>query len=130
MSTNQSVMKVTKLENRLTIIIFVIISCFMIKGLVNTCDFNQTIEENKYATIAKVVKFEYYPRGASETHYTYYYNQKKFATFERIGSSNQNYVGRFFVVSLSTKKPQNSLINLNQEVTDSTEIINAGFRRE
>jgi hypothetical protein len=119
--------KPTKIENRITIIIFIIIACFGIKGLINTYNYNKTINDNKFSTIAKVTKFKYYSRGMSETHYRYYYNNQVYNNFERIGGSNEKAVGNFFVVNLSTREPNVSSIQINKVVTNKSTILKSGF---
>lgn len=119
--------KPTKIEKWITIIIFAVIAYFGIKGLINTYNYNKTINDNKFSTIAKVTKFEYYSRGMSETHYKYYYNNQVYDNFERIGGSNGNIVGKFFVVNLSTQEPSASSIQINEVVTNKDIILNSGF---
>jgi hypothetical protein len=81
------------------------------------------IEQDKDYSIAKVkYKGKYYIK------YIYYYDNKK-----HTGSSDkgdETLIDRFFIVELSKKKPELSIIRIDKEVKDSTKIANSGFREK
>jgi hypothetical protein len=86
-----------------------------------------SIEENKKMSIGKVYKFEK-SKSFQFYDFTYFYDGIKYKNAKdakRMGGNSL--VGRYFRIELSTKEPKYSNIFLDQEVTDSTEIVKAGF---
>lgn len=84
------------------------------------------IEKHLYSTVCKVES-----NNRRYLSYIYFYKNK----IHTNSHSNQNiagdsYVGKFYVVELSSKLPNYAKIFLEQEVTDSTRIANAGFRKK
>lgn len=110
----------------LCVIAFVIYAC--IDAFFFNYNFDKSIEEYKYSTIAKVVDFEHFSKGSSYTEYIYFYNNKTYTISDKIGNKNEDYVGKYFVVDISSKNPNHSKIYLDQEITDTSEIIKAGFK--
>lgn len=85
------------------------------------------INENKYLTIAKVFYINS-KRNFTDARYIFYYNGIKYESGEYIDNSGSRYMNKYYRVELSKVKPEYSKIFLDQEITDSTEIVNAGFK--
>ena len=87
----------------------------------------ESIENNKYETVAQVYKF-YSNRSNARYYYIYYYNGKRYRNSENIKNGNrEDSVNKFYKVNLSTKNPVYSNLLLDEEITDSKIIKNAGF---
>lgn len=85
------------------------------------------IENNKYQTIGRVYKFNS-NRSFDHYYFEYYYNSIRYTNYQDISNSRQEEsVNRYYHVDLSSKDAENSKIILDEEVTDSTKIVNAGF---
>ncbi|MEX0595533.1 MAG: hypothetical protein WD512_03455 [Candidatus Paceibacterota bacterium] len=86
-----------------------------------------SIKENNFKTIAKVTKFNS-NRSFNHYDYIYFFRKNKFSSYEDLnGFKRERNIGKYFVVEISTKHPEYSKINLDQEITDSLEIVKAGF---
>ena len=85
------------------------------------------IEKNEYETICKVSEVSR-NRNATHVKYYYFYNGNKYTSAEINESVSQHHLFRFFKVKLSTDKPNYSRIRLDEEVGDTTKLIDAGFR--
>jgi hypothetical protein len=100
----------------------------IISGLINNNKIEKSIKENKFETIGKVSKF-YSNRSFNHYYFIYYYKNKKYTEVNDISSfGRETCIGKYYKINLSTKNPEYSKIFLDQEVTDSTEIVNAGFK--
>lgn len=88
---------------------------------------SKSIERNKCETIAKIYKFSS-NRSFNLYYYEYYYKGKKYQDYENIGNERrEECVSKYYKMNLSTENPQYSKVYLSQEITDSSEIKNAGF---
>lgn len=87
----------------------------------------ESIENNKYETVAQVYKF-YSNRSNARYYYTYFYNGKRYRNSENIKNGNrEESVNKFYKVYLSIKNPEYSILLLDEEITESKIIKNAGF---
>ncbi|MCA6423781.1 MAG: hypothetical protein IM568_13350 [Flavobacterium sp.] len=87
----------------------------------------KSINENKYETLGVVYKY-YSNRSNSRYYYKYVYKNLTFYNDEDLDNFNgEACVNKYYKINLSIKNPEYSKIFLDQEVTDSTEIVNAGF---
>ena len=104
------------------------ILCYMIvSAIINTNRIEKDIQDNNFETIGKVTKFES-NRSVSYYYFIYYYDNKKYSEHNYIDDQNRELcVGKYYKVNLSTKNPQYSKINLNEEISDSIKIANVGF---
>lgn len=90
----------------------------------------KSIEIFKFKNIAQVYDFKS-NKQFQGYYYTYYYENEKFAKSEDINDfSRENCIGKFYYMNLSTENPNYSQILLDQEVTDTAEILKAGFTKE
>lgn len=89
-----------------------------------------SINENKFQTVGKVYKF-HSNRSFNHYYFTYNYKGREYNNYQNIGShGRENCVIKFYRLCLSTKNPEYSEVFLDQEVTDSAEIVSAGFKYE
>jgi hypothetical protein len=89
-----------------------------------------SIRENKKETIGRVYKFES-SRSFDYYDFDYYYNGIRYKNAKNArGMKTENRLNKFFRIEFSMKNPEYSKIHLDQEVTDSTEIVKAGFEYE
>lgn len=88
--------------------------------------FNQ-IEANKESGIAKVV-FIKEGRDFSSAHYLYYYKGNGYESNIYLEDNGNQNLNKYYRIDFSSENPKLAKIYLNQEVTDTTEIINAGFK--
>lgn len=88
---------------------------------------NEIINKNKFSTIARVYKIE---SGKTYTyaHFYFFFNKEKYSSSEFITYDMRKTINKYYRVDLSSVAPKYSKIHLENEVTDSTEIVNAGFK--
>jgi hypothetical protein len=86
-----------------------------------------SIKKNTYKTIGKVFRIDV-RRSFTDACYYYYYDGLKYESYQSIKVSGSNYNNRFYRINVSTENASYSKIFLDQEITDSTEIVNAGFK--
>ncbi|MFH6996046.1 hypothetical protein [Flavobacterium sp. FlaQc-48] len=84
------------------------------------------IDKYRYITVAKVSEIKP-EKSFTAAEFYYYYDGIKYESWESIHKSGSKYLNRYYRVDLSSVEPKYSKIHLDQEVTDSTEIANAGF---
>ncbi len=90
----------------------------------------KSINENKHETIGKVYDFNS-NRSFNHYEYRYYFKGKLFSDYEDLDDfDREECIGRFYRIYLSTKNPEYSKILLDQEITDTSEILKAGFTIE
>lgn len=86
-----------------------------------------SINENKFETIGKIYKFSS-NRSFDHYYFKYNYKEKEYSNYQNIHDfEGDKCIGKFYKVNLSTKNPEYSIIFIDQEVTDKSEIIKAGF---
>lgn len=88
---------------------------------------NAIIDKNKFLTIAKVYEIRS-KRSFTYARYYYLFNGQKYFSGEYVDNDKRTTINRFFKVELSSIEPRHSRILLDKEVTDSLEILNAGFQ--
>ncbi len=118
--------KKEKIIGLICILFFVTFAYFINKA---QNDIDSNIKENKYQTTCKVYKFES-RRSSRHVYYYYYYDGIKYERWENCNVSENEVLNKFYRVDISTENPSNSKILIDQEVTDSIEIVNAGFKYE
>jgi hypothetical protein len=87
------------------------------------------IDENKFSTVAKVFYISY-RRSFTDARFYFYFNGIKYESGKHIDNSGKKYMNKYYKIEVASVKPEYSRILLDQEVTDSTEIVNAGFKYE
>ncbi|MDQ5929417.1 MAG: hypothetical protein QG594_1196 [Bacteroidota bacterium] len=107
-------------------IFFIIIFYIIIKG----AKIRNNIEKYKSFSIAKIYGFNTV-KGRNCYRYYYFYEQRKYENYsvEGIGEEEES-INKFYVLKLSSKEPEFSILDLNQEVTDTVVILRAGFSKE
>lgn len=116
-----------------SIIILLLFAVFAIVSLLRQTKAEQAINDHKDVVIGKIHKTNS-NRSFNLVYYTYYFNNQKFESSEDIDNHTRKHVrslnGRFFKVHLSSKNPEHSRIQLNEEVSDTLAIKSAGFKME
>ena len=85
------------------------------------------IDKYRYITVAKV--YEIKPeKSFTAAEFYFFYDGIKSESWKSIEKSGSRYINRYYKVELSTENPEYSNIFLDQEVTDSTEIVKAGLK--
>ncbi|MFH6996047.1 hypothetical protein [Flavobacterium sp. FlaQc-48] len=90
---------------------------------------NEIINKNKFTTIAKVYDIKL-GKSFTKASYHFFLNDVQYSSEEYIDYDRRNSINKYYRVDLSSVEPKYSKIHLDQEVTDSTEIVNAGFKYE
>ncbi|MCV9932945.1 hypothetical protein OIU80_11700 [Flavobacterium sp. LS1R47] len=88
---------------------------------------NEMINKSKFTTIAKVYEIK---SGKTYTYARFYFffNQEKYYSGDYVSNDMRKTINRYYRVDLSSVDPKYSKIHLDQEVTDSIEIVKAGFK--
>lgn len=87
---------------------------------------DKIIDQNLFETVARV---ENVKRRSFD--YTFYFNKRKYLASETNIKSEAYYSkGKFYIVELSSIKPNYSRLLLDHEITDSIAIANSGFRKK
>lgn len=84
------------------------------------------IDKNKFTTVAKVFYISD-RRSFTDARFYFYFNGVKYESGKHIDNSGSMYLNKYYKVEVASIKPEYSRILLDQEVIDSTEIVNAGF---
>ncbi|MCZ8230349.1 hypothetical protein [Flavobacterium sp.] len=108
----------------LVFFLVLVLACFFIGK--NLDEVKLDIERNRKNTLAKVF-FINSKRNFTDARYFYFYDGKRYESGEYIDSSGDEYLNKYFKVEFSSKNPKHSNIFLDKEITDSSEIRNAGF---
>lgn len=90
--------------------------------------FDKEIKKYGIITVGKITKF----KGASSRaylRYQYYVNNNSFGSDSPRNEKGEK-IGEFYKVIYSSKHPEKSRIYLDEKITDTTTILNAGFSRE
>lgn len=104
--------------------------CFILiaYAIWSTNEREKDIEKNKYETIAKVIDFKS-NRSFDNYSFVYNYKNKVYEDYDDLDYfEEENCIGRYYKVAVSIKNPHYSKIYLDQEITDTLEIIKAGFK--
>ena len=118
-----------KMGKKFLVLFGISIFIFMItSAIIDMNKRSDSIEKNKYETVAKVYKF-HSNRSFNTYYFEYFYDGKKYRNSEDIDYGNrEESKDKFYKVNLSTKNPQYSAIFLDHEIVDTSEIRNAGFK--
>ena len=110
----------------LTIGVSIFVGMF-IWSTIKTNTIEQSIEENEEQVVGEV--YDFYSNARNKRYYYHYnYRNKKYKNNESIiGFGEEECVGKRYVVKLSSKNPEYSKIQLDEEVTDSTQTKNTGL---
>jgi len=94
-------------------------------------------EMDKYGlyNIGRIVEYKFHIEGIYGGRYEYYYKGVKYISHSFLGEegfvglSNKDkvYVGKYFLIKISSKNPEKSEIYLDKEVTNKELIKEAGF---
>ncbi|UOK41601.1 MULTISPECIES: hypothetical protein [Flavobacterium] len=114
-------------KDYLRLLPLLIIAILIIISVIDQNEIEKEIEENEYETVCKISEISK-NRNATHIKYYYFYNGEKYTSSEIDNSVSQQYSFRFFKVKISNKKPNFSRIQLNEEIGDTTKILNAGFK--
>ena len=111
-----------------------IILYLLFLGLVILCiagyKYHQEIKDYRGSTICKYTSCEKFPKTTA-SHFQYYVDYKKYTTtYGRCPDDSDNKLRKFFVVNYSTINPNKIEVDFSREITDTTEIIKAGFSKE
>ena len=101
---------------------------WILYSLYNGEIFDKEIEKYGIITVGKITKF----KGASSRtylRYHYYVNNNSFGSDSPRDEKGEK-IGEFYKVIYSSKNPEKSRIYLDEKITDTTSILNAGFSRE
>jgi len=116
-----------KAKQILRFIIFCLVAFIIIHAIKDMNKRKESIENNKFETVAKVYKFNS-NRSFSTYYYIYYYEGKKHIDNDDIDNGSRDLsIGKFYKVNLSTENPDYSEIILDKEITDTLKIKAAGF---
>lgn len=114
-------------EITIGLILVVVLGVIIYKSDQNNKKEKISIDNNKYSTIGKVFKIVS-RRSFTHIYYYYNYNGLKHETWKNADVSEDEVLNKFYRIDISTENPSYSRIFLDQEITDSTEIVNAGFK--
>ena len=113
-------------EKIIGLILVIILVVIIYKSNQNDKKEETSIDNNKYITVGKVFKIVS-RRSFTHLYYYYNYNGLKHETWENADVSEDEVLDNFYRVNISTENPSYSKIFLDQEVSDSTEIVKAGL---
>lgn len=118
--------KAFKEDFAVVFLIAVIIIFYSITKLTKD-EVNESIENNKYSTIAKVYEIAS-SRSSRSVKYKYFFDKKTYFSSEFIETKGTEYLNQYFKVELSTVEPQHSNIFLDIQIKDTFKIKMAGFK--
>ncbi|MFN3755311.1 hypothetical protein [Flavobacterium sp.] len=115
-------------EKYIPLVIGLMLFTFLfIFSLTATNEIEESIKKNRFETVGMVYKF-YSNRSNSRYYFKYYFNNKVYYNNDNLKDfEREECVNRFYKINLSTENPKFSKIFLDQEVTDTSVILNAGF---
>lgn len=90
--------------------------------------YDKEIENNGITTVGKVTKFKGAGRRAY-LRYQFYVNGHSFGSDSPRDKKGEK-IGEFYKVIYSSKNPEVTRIYLEEKITDTVAILNAGFSRE
>lgn len=102
-----------------TLIFTILIIFFKIKGN----NYKNEILQNKYETVGEVFMLNHGAKRSVSLSYKYYYKGKMFiSNYPTTKSLYKDYFNKKFKVLCDSLNPDNSIIFLNIEITDNTDI--------
>jgi hypothetical protein len=119
-------MKVKK--SYLIFIIIVATSLFVIG--INARLSLKEIEKSGILIVSKFTNIERFPKSRDYFFEFYYNNLKKRCRVGKVPEGFYNNVGKFYRIKYLEEYPDLIVVEFNQEVTDTTEILRAGFSKE
>lgn len=100
-------------------------SILVIYSYITTNNIEKSIAENERHVVGVVYKF-YSNRSNNRYYYSYTYKNRKYRNSESInGYEREKCVGRYYLIKIADQNPEYSLIQLDQEITDSLDIKKA-----
>lgn len=88
------------------------------------------IEKSGNILVSKFTKIERYPKSR-DYFFEFYYNFKKTKDYvKEVPDGFQKNLGKFYRIKYLNKYPDLIIVKFEEEVTDTTEILNAGFTKE
>ena len=88
---------------------------------------NKIIDKNRFSTVAKIYEIKS-KRSFIYARYYFYFNNEKHFSGEYVDNDKRYIINKYYRVELSTVETKYSRIYLDNEITDSSDIIKAGFK--
>lgn len=108
--------------------ILILIFGFIIASIINGYEIKNDIENNGKTSVGKYIKQDKWAKGSLNI-IRYYDNGKEYeSNGGRAPQGFEKNIGRFYRISYSEKYKGSLHADFTQEVTDTAEILNAGFR--
>lgn len=115
-------------QNILLVIVIVICMIVILHSIPTSYKQNNYFSNNYAFTIGKTLKYEFADGFKDCIEYKYYVRNVKFIGCITIDHEVSAQLNTFYKVKYSKIKPEISEIYLSKEITDSVEIIEAGFK--
>ena len=107
--------------------VFVLVILFFVGVMV----FRNFIYKDKNYTIGQVTGFKFHRSSGTSVQYVFYYNNIKYKGSNHANVLyNKKYIGKYYELEVSEIDPNYSLINLEEEITNTSQIKKAGFINE
>lgn len=106
---------------------FIIIAITILYSVYKSSDYKSKLKDNYDFTVGMTTEYSFADGFSDCIEYKYYLNNIKFTgcvKFEKV--SNQ--LIKYYKVKYSKIKPEISEMYLNEEITDSTQVVNAGLK--
>jgi hypothetical protein len=117
---------INKVSKIFVIIFMIALICFIVNGYIKKYD----VENNGKISIGKYVLYDSWPKGECN-YFIFYINGKKYKENggrAPIGFSEN--IGKFYKIIYSKKYKGSIQALFDQEVTDTTKILKAGFSKD
>jgi hypothetical protein len=95
-------------------------------AVMDRCKREKDLDTNGYISLGKVIRRES-NRSFNDCYFEYYVDGKKYVHYENEKGFNDSYLNKYYLIKVSSVNPQNSIIYLDEEITDSTKIAASGF---
>lgn len=92
--------------------------------------YKKEIEQYKEQTICKFFYCKQYPKTSS-SYFKYYVDNNEYKN--EYGVCPEKYehkINKFFILHYSSKDPNKIKVDFSEQITDTTAILNAGFKKE
>lgn len=122
--------KFDRIERKMLYAIYIIIAFVILYTAYESSKRDDYLRRNCEFTIGKV--FEYSGTGGNKGYvaYKYFVESLKYTGEIRRNYETDSLLNKYYKVKYSKVKPEISEIYLAEEITDSTEIVNAGLKYE
>ncbi|PZR22422.1 MAG: hypothetical protein DI539_05635 [Flavobacterium psychrophilum] len=108
--------------------LFLLCICIFLYILVKGYLYKKEIEENKAFTVGQYVRCRQYPK-TTQSYFEYYVDNKLYrSSYGSCPHNSEKKLQHFFVIAYSKIDRFKIEVDFSKEVTDTTEILNAGFR--